>query len=104
MYTSILADSLSPNKPIFISKRFIRMYTKKHTIKECKSILRSCISMLDALYGFVPSSNFVAWRNGCYNRIAHISTITPESQLSEPWLFDRIISLYNEINNEYLKL
>lgn len=79
------------------------MSTSKHTIKECKVLLRSCLSMLDSLSA--PSlSNLLNWRGRCYKDIAHLLAVSPESQLTEPWLYERIVVLYNEINAIYISL
>lgn len=80
------------------------MATTKHTIKECKKLLRSCASMLNSLSGTDFTIEFADWLLKCYRAVANLASVYPESQLTEPWLFNRIVSLYNEINSKFITL
>ena len=75
------------------------MATKKHTIKEVTSLLRSCLSMLDALQGV---STLLGFRGRYYKKIAHL--LVSGSSIAESWCYDDIILMYNDINKYFVGL
>lgn len=75
------------------------MATKKHTIKEVTALLRSCLSMLDALQGV---STLLGFRGRYYKKIAHL--FVSGSSIAEAWCYDDIVFMYNDINKHYLSL
>lgn len=80
------------------------MKDKKHTIAECRKMLRACVSMLDTLtldWDNITMSDYMYWRHLMYQRIAHLALTFPASILTRHDYYQLIVSIYNEINAQY---